>query len=211
MPRRPPIDPVGTYHVSTRANYGAPIFETTDHCEMYLRLFTKSVEEFGWVVLDWCLIWNHHHFLIRLTNGGLSEGMRKANHGFSRRMNAIGGQTNRGHLVRHGFHAGAIASEAHLFQVCRYIAHNPVAAGLCARPEDWRWSGCRATLGLAHPRPFHAASELLALFGPTPGSARSAYRRHLQDAPVSNGHDPFPGNGYESVTRAGARVVESQA
>lgn len=27
--------------------------------------------------------------------------------------------------------------------------NNPVAAGLCARPEDWPWSNARATYGVA--------------------------------------------------------------
>lgn len=209
MPRRAPIDPQGTYHVSTRANYGEPIFAADEHCALYLRLFGKSAEEFGWLVLDWCVIWNHHHFLIQLTNGGLSEGMRKANHGYSRRMNAMRGQTNRGHLVRHSFHADKITTEAHLFATCHYIAFNPVAAGRCERPEDWRWSGCRATLGLAHPQPFHAVRDLLALYGRTPTAGRIAYRDHLRSPVVPGGHDPFPGNGYETVTQPTARMVES--
>src|SRR5438552_12515247 len=25
-------------------------------------------------------------------------------------------------------------------RIARYIRNNPVAAGLCARPEDWKWS-----------------------------------------------------------------------
>ena len=211
MPRRPPINPEGTYHVSTRANYGEPIFETAAQCELYLMLFARSAAEFGWVVLDWCVIWNHHHFLIQLTEDGLSEGMRKANHSFSRRLNAIRGQTGRGHLVRHSFYAGEITSESHLFQVCRYIAHNPVEAGVCERPEDWRWSGCRATLGLAHPRPFHAVHALLELYGRTPRLARTAYRDHLDSTPDPNSHDLFPGNDYETVTPPGARMVESTA
>ena len=33
-------------------------------------------------------------------------------------------------------------------RICRYIRGNPVAAGLCTRPEDWRWgSACRGEPG----------------------------------------------------------------
>jgi hypothetical protein len=33
-----------------------------------------------------------------------------------------------------------IRNEQHYENVVKYIKHNPVKAGLCARPEDWRWS-----------------------------------------------------------------------
>ena len=33
-----------------------------------------------------------------------------------------------------------IRSEAEHARIARYIRNNPVTAGLCARPEDWRWS-----------------------------------------------------------------------
>jgi REP element-mobilizing transposase RayT len=33
-----------------------------------------------------------------------------------------------------------VRDEAELFRAQTYIENNPVKAGLCARPEDWRWS-----------------------------------------------------------------------
>jgi len=33
-----------------------------------------------------------------------------------------------------------IRNEAHLEKVVRYIVKNPVKAGLCSKPEDWKWS-----------------------------------------------------------------------
>lgn len=41
-----------------------------------------------------------------------------------------------------------VESDEHLMTVFRYVARNPVEAGLCALPEDWPWSSCRAALGL---------------------------------------------------------------
>jgi hypothetical protein len=34
-----------------------------------------------------------------------------------------------------------IESEAQLRNTALYIAHNPVAAGLCADARDWPWTG----------------------------------------------------------------------
>jgi putative transposase len=205
MPRRAPIDPEGVYHVSTRGNFGEPLFRNAGECALYLRLYAASAQEFGWITLDWTLLWNHHHFLIRLTGGGLSEGMRKVNHSFSRRMNAIYGRTNKGHLVRHCFYAGEIENEEHLLAACRYIDLNPVRAGQCKSPAGWRWGGYRALVGRDYPEPFHDVSQLLGLFAPTPAAAHRAYRRHVLAGLDPDGPDPFPGNGYD------ARMVESSA
>jgi REP-associated tyrosine transposase len=203
MPRRGPIDPQGVYHISTRGNFGEPLFRNADQYALYLKLYAASAQEFGWITLDWTLLWNHHHVLIRLTEGGLSEGMRKVNHSFSRRMNAMYGRTNEGHLVRHCFYAGEIENEEHLFAACRYIDLNPVHARQCTDPAGWRWGGYRALIARDYALPFHDVSQLLSMFGRTPAAARRAYRRHVLAGLDPTGPDPFPGNGYE------ARMVES--
>lgn len=198
MPRRGPINPEGIYHVSTRGNFGEPMFRNEDQHSLYLRLYAANAQEFGWITLDWTLMWNHHHFLIHLTEGGLSEGMQRINHAYSRRINAIYGRTGKGHLVRHCFYAGEIKTDEQLMTVCRYIDLNPVVARLCARPEDWRWGGYRALVGHAYPEPFHDISGLQKLFGDTPSAARRAYRLHVHSGHEPHGPDPLPGNGVSA-------------
>ena len=36
----------------------------------------------------------------------------------------------------------------HLLAEFKYIALNPVEAGMCERPQDWRWSSYAGTVGL---------------------------------------------------------------
>jgi type I restriction enzyme R subunit len=33
--------------------------------------------------------------------------------------------------------------EEEMLRIIHYFEHNPVKAGLCARPEEWRWSSAR--------------------------------------------------------------------
>jgi hypothetical protein len=47
----------------------------------------------------------------------------------------------RGHLVQAPYRAKPIESEEHYLAARAYVATNPVEAGLCQRPESWRWSG----------------------------------------------------------------------
>jgi REP element-mobilizing transposase RayT len=198
VPHRAPIDPQGYYHVSSRGNFGRPLFETPQDHELYLALYARTAAKFNWITLAWTLLWNHHHFLIKLTDGGLSEGMRVINNCFSRRLNAMTGLTGTGHLVRHGFYAGPLENESHLLATCRYIDLNVVAARRSESLEGWRWSGYRAAVGLEHPRPFHHVSHLLELFGPTPNVARRSYRRFVADGLVSARRVLSPGDGDET-------------
>ncbi|HEY3622787.1 MAG TPA: hypothetical protein VGL12_10430 [Roseiarcus sp.] len=50
-----------------------------------------------------------------------------------------------GHLFQSRFCSVAM-DEAHFLTAARYVAMNPVRAGLVARAEDWRWSSAKAHL-----------------------------------------------------------------
>jgi putative transposase len=50
-----------------------------------------------------------------------------------------------GHLFQGRFGA-VVMDEPHLLAATRYIALNPVSAGLVSRAEDWPWSSARAYL-----------------------------------------------------------------
>jgi putative transposase len=195
-----PFEPGGFYHLTSRGNLGEPLFEEPDHHELYLRRYARVSFKYGWTTLDWCLLWNHTHFLVRLGDKGLSDGMRELNTWFARRLNLIHGNTGKGHVFKHRFTAKHIDSEAYLFEVCRYIPLNPQRAGQCTRPDEWRWGGFRATVGLEYPRPFHSPGELLRIFGPRPSVARGRYREHVRDSRVPGGHDPSSNNGVKSPT-----------
>jgi hypothetical protein len=56
-----------------------------------------------------------------------------------------------------------IQSDEHLWTELRYIAMNPVAAGLCQRPEEWRWSSWGT------PQPWLAHRRLMECLGAAGG------------------------------------------
>ena len=45
-----------------------------------------------------------------------------------------------GHLFDRRFGSRLVETEEHLVDASRYIAFNPVRAGLCSHPQEWRWS-----------------------------------------------------------------------
>ena len=178
------IDPTGLYHVFSRGNYRAPIFLDDDHLDKYLLLLARVTARRNWTVLDWCLMPNHYHLLVRLEDGGLSDGMRELNGCFSRWSNRQTGRTGTGHLVRNRFGLIDVVREGHLWELLGYIPLNPVRAGLVAKPEDWRWSGYRATIGLEHPYAFHRPYELLRLVADSHADPRARYGALVEEARV---------------------------
>jgi hypothetical protein len=105
--------------------------------------------------------------------------MRELNGTYSRWSNRLADRTGTGHLVKNRFGCTRPETDGHLWELFRYIPNNPVEAGLVAAPEDWPWSGFRATLGLDRTRPFHQPSELLRYFGDYPETAVERYRQYV--------------------------------
>jgi putative transposase len=95
-----------------------------------------------------------------------------------------------GHVFQGRYHAVLVEKEPHLLEVCRYVVLNPVRAGLCAAPSQWRASSFRATAGLAQRPPFLTTAWVLAQFGGTRHRAQERYRTFvaegLDDRPWDN-------------------------
>ena len=165
------------------------MYEDDFERQVFLKILSLVTRRFRWACHSFCLMSNHFHLLIELDTGGLSAGMQLLNGSFARFSNRRHG--NVGHLFRNRFWSQELASEGHLFETARYIVLNPVRAGLCKRPEDWRWSSYRACAGLDFAPTFLAATQHLRFFGKEPSAARRAYREFVRDgigasAPVSD-------------------------
>jgi putative transposase len=191
------LDPTGLYHVMSRGNYRQGIFPDDAHSSRYLSLLERVTVRRKLIVVDWCLMPNHVHLLIQLTDGGLSEGMRELNGCYSRWSNSVRQLTGTGHLVRNRFKAIPVTTDSYLLALLRYIPMNPVQAELVDAPAAWTLSGFRATAGLEHPRPFHRPDHALRCFSNDPQKARRLYRRHVATEPVGDGLDPWSDDGLE--------------
>lgn len=136
----------GIYHVASRGSNGQPLFVFDDDRRTFLNHLEAVVHRYPLECVSYCLMGNHYHLVVRTLDGGLSHAMRQLNGGYSRYFNRNYGRT--AHLFRSHFMALPIEDESYLLTVCRYVAHNPVRAGLCSLPDEWPWSSHRATAGL---------------------------------------------------------------
>ena len=100
---------------------------------------------------------NHVHLiLVPRDSGGIGRAMSAVHGRYAGRIHARLKRT--GHFWQGRF--GCVAKdEPHLGAAVRYLALNPVRAGLVGRVEDWPWSsaqvhlGCVAEAGLTVPEP----------------------------------------------------------
>lgn len=180
----------GRYHANIRGNDGMEIVrDDVDRLDWHRRLATASVR-FAWNVEFWTLMTNHCHWLIETTKPNLGEGMRWLNGGYARAFNVRHGRRN--HLFGDRFWSKPVETESHALSVIRYVALNAVGAGICGRPEDYRWCSYAATIGAA-PRPSFLRDEwVLGLFGP-PSVARSRLAAFVEDGiDEASGREPPP-------------------
>ncbi|HZQ82979.1 MAG TPA: transposase [Gaiellaceae bacterium] len=195
MPRRAPIDPQGIYHIGSRGTYGRPLFKTVGHHEMFLWMYARVTTKYGITTYAWALVKNHHHFVVELTDGGLSEAMRELHGGYSRWIHQCYGQTGKGHFFRHGFFARRLEDERDVLSTCCYVDLNLCSHRATPTPRKTDWSGLSATLGRAHPRSFHRPERLLGLLSPVPATARSAYRELVRSEHAHRRLAPTPNDG----------------
>jgi putative transposase len=176
------IVPDGVYHVTGRGNRGQDVYLDNHDRRFFLEVFGMVAARLGWRCYTYCLLSNHYHLVVQTPNADLSEGMRVLNgehaQWFNRRHSATG------HLFQGRFHSVLVESDWHLLELVRYVALNPVRAGLCEDPAEWHWGSFRALAG-NHPLPaFVAPDAVLGLFGRDPERARKLMSDFVTDVPL---------------------------
>ena len=144
MPRRPrnQLREGRIFHVTARGVDRAAIFRDDADRRAFLRLLADCVRRFRWRCHAFCLMGNHYHLVVEPPAlSELSAGLHRLNGVYAQQFNRKHARS--GHLFGERFASWLLDDEEHYEATCAYVVANPVRAGLCARPEDWRWSGAR--------------------------------------------------------------------
>jgi len=176
--RRQPVDIAGAFmHVNTRGNNRARLYFDGIDYAAWLRILSRAVERFEWRCHAYCLMPNHFHLLLELTEATLAAGMRHLNGSYAQRINTRYDRT--GHVFEGPYSADLVESDEHFLAASRYIVLNPVRAGLCVDPADWPWSSFRATAGLEHRPPYLVVDFTRAMFGNDSRAGAAAYHEFV--------------------------------
>jgi putative transposase len=139
MPRPPRSEvPGGLFHVYARGSRQQAIFRSRGDRLTYLGFLGQTIERYRWHCLAYCLMSNHVHLLVETPEANLGKGMQSHHGRYAQRMNQR--YETKGALFESRYGAVMMENDAQLWMAIRYIARNPVDAGLCASPEDFEWS-----------------------------------------------------------------------
>ena len=123
----------------------------------YLNALLAASRVFHCQVHAYVLMSNHVHLLATANNsGGISAMMQSLGRRYVRRFNWRHART--GTLWEGRFKSSLIDSDTYLLACYNYIELNPVRAGICITPQDYRWSSVHANAfsrwdPLVHPHP----------------------------------------------------------
>src|SRR5215471_11902619 len=131
-------------HVTQRGNRRKPVFFEADDYRLYRRLVAAAARRADTAVWAYCLMPNHVHLIVTPADvDGLRATFAEAHRRYTGAINARFRWT--GHLFQGRFGA-VVMDEPHLLAAARYIALNPVVAGLVSRAEDWPWGAFSSRL-----------------------------------------------------------------
>jgi REP element-mobilizing transposase RayT len=134
----------GIYHVFARGNRDSALFLHGGDRRLFLAIVGLIVAEHEWDLHSFCLLTTHYHLLFTTPRGDLAAGMHRINSRYAHWFNDEHLET--GHVFRSRYGSVPVRTDEHLRWLYHYIAYNPVKAGMCARPEDWRWSSYAAVV-----------------------------------------------------------------
>lgn len=191
MPRRPRLHfPGALYHVILRGNARQDIFFEDEDRYRFCFLVQEGVERFRHRVVAFCLMTNHVHLAVQVTDVPLSRIVQNVSFRYTRWINR---RRNRsGHLFQGRYKAFVVDADPYLLELVAYIHLNPVRAGMVENADDFRWSSHRAYLGM-ETVPWLYMELVLGQFSKERAKARRELKRFV-DARSSEGHrDEFHG------------------
>jgi len=169
----------GIFHVYTHCVWAAPALFRDDTDRIgFLRELARATARVEWTCMAYCLMRTHYHLILAVEDGVLPRGMHAVNFRYACAFNQR--HDMRGHVQAARYGSRRIDDDAELMEAFRYVARNPVEAGLCADPADWPWSSYATTIGKTEPISFVDPSRIVNCFGDTREQAVAALRDYVE-------------------------------
>ena len=153
------------FHYVTLVTYKrVPIFRSERACEIFIDVLRETREKYPYKLIGYVLMPDHAHAIVNNHSGTISDWLRRVRGNSARKTLAWLKEGN--YLLslrkltlahpqkRKHTHAvwqkdpSVIDLWSHRFvrQKLNYLHLNPVRAGLCKHPAEWKWSSYRAYL-----------------------------------------------------------------
>jgi putative transposase len=171
--------PGAVWHITSRGNNRCNIYLGDNDHLMFLDIFAEAVRRFRWIVHAYTLMTNHFHLVLETPEPTLSRGMKWMNGKYAQWFNRK--HERSGHLFQGRFKGFLVEKESYLLALIRYVALNPVRAGMVKRPEEYHWSSYRATAGYEAVPPWLTTDWALGSFGHDLATQQHSYRQFVDE------------------------------
>lgn len=146
MPRKARVfSSTGIYHITLRSVNQQIIFEDDSDYQKFLYVLSDSIAKYNIDIYAYCLMSNHVHLLLSASPDLLSTFFQSIETRFAHWYNNK--YIRSGYLFQDRFHSFAVEDNAYFLNVLIYIHNNPVSAGICGFPYEYRWSSYNAYYG----------------------------------------------------------------
>ena len=160
----------GIHHVTVGAVADDPYFRDDQDRIGWVRMLVAVSVRFAWTCLIFCEMTTHVHLVVDVPDESLPLGMHRLNGDYANVFNDRHGL--RGHVQRARYWSERKAGVGDVLAAYRYVALNPVEAGMVSDPARWAWSSLATSLGLSDGFSFVDASPLAAELGGVDGLRR---------------------------------------
>ena len=133
-----------SHHITQRGNRRQQTFFSEADYREYISLLAEWCKRCDVEIWSYCLMPNHVHVIaVPKSEESLRKAIGEAHRRYTRYINFL--KEWRGYLWQGRFSSYPM-DNAYLLAAARYIAFNPVRAGLAEKPWDYRWSSAAAHL-----------------------------------------------------------------
>jgi len=133
------------HHVTQRGNNRVDVFFDNEDKAFYLKTLRNYSQKYKVDIWVYCLMPNHLHLLaVPKDSESLARCLGRTNLIYTQHVNRK--YKRSGRLWQNRFFSTLVEKDPYLWVVARYIENNPVKSRLTKKPEDYKWSSCRANM-----------------------------------------------------------------
>jgi REP element-mobilizing transposase RayT len=162
----------GIYHVILRGINRQNIFENPEDYEKLLRCLFDAKNKDGIKLYGYCLMTNHVHIIVGAGTEPISVSFKRIGVSYVSWYNRK--YYRQGPLFQDRFKSEPIEDDSYLLLALRCIHQNPVKAGMCKSPEEYRWSSFTDYTGSGDG--IADIEEVLAMFSKDPAAQSALFR-----------------------------------
>ncbi|HUZ14556.1 MAG TPA: transposase [Gaiellaceae bacterium] len=137
----------GIYHVAGHGSDDRILFRDDADRRAFLDHLERTFVSLGLGIVSFVVMTNHHHLIVSTPDARIARALHDLHGGYARMHNRRHGRT--AHLFRAHPLVRRIEDNDDLRWVDRYVARNPVEAGIVPSSFDWWWSSATAHAGLS--------------------------------------------------------------